>query len=224
MIPGKTEALQGPFLAWIHGWAVTRQVAPPVAHADGFRIDVNFPQQASRYVFPAPSPTLAELGRSITQPWVFLKCCGTADTLRALLPACWQMKAEGFMMTCGEQPFPGNSHLPPGYTLTVTDAGDTRGIVDVHVHAPDGSPAAAGHLALGERMAIYDRIATEPAHQRRGLGRAVMAALQARAHAHGRHAGVLVATHQGRQLYTSLGWRLLTPWASAVIPGVGDAG
>ena len=77
--------------------------------------------------------------------------------------------------------------------------------------------AATGHLALTQGRAIYDRIRTEPAHQRRGLGRALMHALQGLAHAHGRQAGVLVATPEGRRLYESLGWRLHAPWATAVI-------
>ncbi len=50
-----------------------------------------------------------------------------------------------------------------------------------------------------------------------------MHALQAVAHAHGRHAGVLVATGMGRSLYESLGWRLHAPWVTAVIPGADDA-
>jgi GNAT superfamily N-acetyltransferase len=93
----------------------------------------------------------------------------------------------------------------------------------VAVHAEDGTLAASGHVALGERLATYDRIVTDPAHQRRGLGRAVMHALQALARAHGRHAGVLVATPAGRALYESLGWRVHAPWATAVIPGQHDA-
>jgi GNAT superfamily N-acetyltransferase len=93
------------------------------------------------------------------------------------------------------------------------------GLAHVRVEGRDGSLAASGHLALGKRRATYDRIGTEAAHQRRGLGRAVMHALQAVAHAHGRHAGVLVATPEGRALYESIGWRLHGPWATAVIPG-----
>ena len=74
------------FTAWIRGWATTRAVAPPVAHADGYRIDVGLPRQAARYVFSHPSPTLAELGATIVQPWVFLKACATSDELHAGLP------------------------------------------------------------------------------------------------------------------------------------------
>jgi GNAT superfamily N-acetyltransferase len=211
------------FLAWIHGWAVNRQVAPPVAHADGFRIEVHLPRQARRYVFPGLSPTLAQLGGSISQPWVFLKACATSDALRGLLPAHWQIQDEGALMTCGAQPFAGTGPLPAGYSLVVTDHGKSSGLVSVQVNAADGSPAAAGHLALGDRMATYDRIVTEPAHRRLGLGRAVMAALQSRAHAHGCHAGVLVASREGQRLYASLGWRLRSPWATAVIPGPDEA-
>ena len=211
------------FTAWIRGWATTREVAPPIAHADGYRIDVGLPQQAARYVFPRPSPTLAELGAAIAQPWVFLKACAGSDELRALLPARWQMQADGFMMTCGDAPFRGSGALAPGYTLQVDDGAAATRRAHVQVLAADGTPAAVGHLALDERFAIYDRIVTDAAHRRRGLGAAVMHALQALARAHGRHAGVLVATPDGRTLYESLGWRVHAPWATAVIPGPEDA-
>ena len=123
------------------------------------------------------------------------------------------------MMTCDARTLPGGGELPSGYAVEVDDAAAATGLGHVRVVAPDGTLTASGHIALGERLAIYDRIGTEPAHQRRGLGRAVMHALQALARAHGRHEGVLVATDQGRALYESLGWRLHSPWAGAVIPG-----
>jgi len=208
------------FAAWIRGWALTREVAPPVPHADGFRIEVGLPRQAARFVFPRATATLARLGETIGQPWVFLKANAEGGELRALLPPQWQLQPDGFMMTCGDAPFRGIAALPAGYSLQVDDARTARaGLAHVRVRAPDGTLAAAGHLALDSRRAIYDRIVTDDAHQRRGLGRAVMHALQAVAHAHGRHAGVLVATPMGRTLYESLGWRLHAPWATAVIPG-----
>ena len=207
------------FLAWIRGWAITREVAPPVAHADGFRIDVGQPRQAARYVFPSPSPTLRELGEAIAQPWVYLKACATPDELRALLPAHWRIEDEHHMMACDTRPFPGDARVPDGYLLRIDDRDVATGRGHVEVLAPDGSVAAAGYIALDRELAIYDRIVTDPGHQRRGLGRAVMHALQALARTHGRHAGVLVATDAGRHLYESLGWTMHAPWATAVIPG-----
>jgi GNAT superfamily N-acetyltransferase len=211
------------FAAWCRGWATTRQVAPPMAHGDGLRIDVGQAMQVARYVFPHVSPSLRELGATITQPWIFLKACAEGSELRALLPARWEMQPDAFMMTCDDTPFPGGSALSPRYTLHVADDGARTRRASVQVLAQDGELAASGHLALDDRMAIYDRIVTEPAHQRRGLGRVVMQALQTLAHRHGRHGGVLVATPQGRELYTQLGWRMHAPWASAVIPGAADA-
>ena len=211
------------FMAWIRGWAHSREVPPPVPHADGFRIEVGLPLQAARYVFPHPSPALRELGRTVVQPWVFLKACATSEQLRELLPAHWRIEDQHWMMTCDARPFTGAAALPPGYVLRVDDDSARTGRAHVRIDAPDGTPAASGHIGLHDPLAIYDRIETGPAHQRRGLGRAVMHALQALAHAHGRHAGALVATDQGRCLYESLGWRLHAPWAGAVIPGTGDA-
>jgi len=210
------------FTAWSRGWAITREVAPPVPHADGLCIEVGMPRQLRRYVFPQASQALRTLGETVTEPWVFLKACATSDELRALLPPHWQVQDEHYLMTCDDRPFAGNGALAPGYSLQVDDAAAATRRAHVAVHAPDGALAASGHLALDERFAIYDRIVTEPAHQRRGLGRAVMHALQALARAHGRHANVLVATTQGRALYEMLGWRLHAPWATAVIPGADE--
>ncbi|WP_077035818.1 GNAT family N-acetyltransferase [Pelomonas sp. KK5] len=208
------------FAAWSRGWAITRQVAPPVTHGDGLRIEVGQPLHVARYLFAhASSPVLRDLGATITEPWVFLKACAEAGELRSLLPGHWEMQPDGFMMRCDDTPFPGAGALPAGYVIELDDDGAATGRAHVRVLSQDGALAASGHLALDERLAIYDRIVTEPAHQRRGLGRAVMHALQAVAHRHGRHGGVLVATPQGRGLYESLGWQMLAPWATAVIPG-----
>jgi len=188
-------------------------------HGDGLRIDVGLPTQVARYVFPYASPLLRELGQTIKQPWIFLKACAEADQLRALLPSHWEIQEDAFMMTCDDKPFAGDAELSSGYSMQFVDDGGRTRRAHVTVHAQDGALAASGHLALDERLAIYDRIITEPAHQRRGLGRAVMHALQGIARRHGRHGGVLVATPDGRGLYESLGWQLHAPWASAVIPG-----
>lgn len=212
-----SESDHDTFAAWTRGWAITREVAPPVPYGDGFHVAVGQPRQAARYVFPQASPLLRELGETISQPWVFLKACATANELRALLPERWEMQPDAFMMACGDTPFPGSGAVAPGYALHVTDDGARTRRAHVQVLAPDGSLAASGHIALDERLAIYDRIGTEPAHQRRGLGRAVMHALQSLARAHGRDAGALVGTPAGRALYESLGWRVIAPWATAVI-------
>jgi GNAT superfamily N-acetyltransferase len=104
---------------------------------------------------------------------------------------------------------------PPGYQLEV--ARDERGIA-VRVLSHNGEIAASGFAAETPEAFVYDRIVTEPAHQRRGLGLTVMTALGAqRRSRNARH--VLVATPEGRALYAALGWTVRSPFATAVIPG-----
>jgi len=86
------------------------------------------------------------------------------------------------------------------------------------VIAADGS-AAAGHVAVVVDAAIFDRISTDAAHRRRGLGRAVMGALDAASRTLGARRGLLAATADGYATYRTLGWHVQSPLVSAVIVG-----
>jgi GNAT superfamily N-acetyltransferase len=68
------------------------------------------------------------------------------------------------------------------------------------------SVAAVGTVGVLGQVATLDGVETMPAFQRRGLGRHVMATLTAQAMGRGAPHGVLAASAQGRQLYSSLGW------------------
>lgn len=64
---------------------------------------------------------------------------------------------------------------------------------------------------------VFDRIETAVDHRRKGLGMAVMRALGLAR----RFAGspqLLVATEDGRALCARLGWMVIAPVATAVIP------
>jgi ribosomal protein S18 acetylase RimI-like enzyme len=69
-----------------------------------------------------------------------------------------------------------------------------------------GEPAASGRMTVIGTDAVADMISTEPAHRRRGLGRAVMGALVAEAVEQGATDGLLVASPDGLELYRALGW------------------
>ncbi|MET0822303.1 MAG: GNAT family N-acetyltransferase [Aeromicrobium sp.] len=68
------------------------------------------------------------------------------------------------------------------------------------------SVAAIGTVGVLGQVATFDGVETMPAFQRRGLGRHVMATLTAQAMGRGATHGVLAASAQGRQLYSTLGW------------------
>lgn len=198
---------------WVRAWTVSRELDPPRAHGSGWRVEVGLPEQRRRHVFPALGEDLRTLGADVREPWCFLKCLTTVDALRAALPARWSLQPQSAMMVFEGAP-PAPPALPAGYTLDVPVEAP---VPHVRVLAADGALAADGRVVMVGDEAIIDRIGTDAAHRRRGLGTAVMCALHAIARERGARRGLLVATQQGQALYETLGWRAIAPYASAVV-------
>lgn len=66
--------------------------------------------------------------------------------------------------------------------------------------------AASGRVFVAGETAVFDKIITEPAFQRRGLGSFIMRALAAQAFEHDVQTGLLLASIDGQKLYSHLGW------------------
>jgi GNAT superfamily N-acetyltransferase len=199
---------------WIRGWAASRGCAPPTAEGEGWRVEVNAPDQLRRHVFSGEGPTLRALGATVTEPRVWLKACMGNDELQALLPPRWTVRPDPSYFMRFEGAPPAGMALPDDYVLDIEQEGDVH---RARIHAADGTPAADGRVVMIGDSAIFDRIATGEAHRRRGLGRALMAALHARAQERGAARGLLAATQAGHALYMTLGWTVQSPYASAVI-------
>lgn len=200
--------------AWVQGWAAARELAPPRTLAGGFHVHVGAPDQTSRYVFPSiDGERLRAFAAGINEPLVFLKVFTSVETLAVFLPAPWIARDPRTMMQMELAPDP-VPPTPSGYTLSRQTR---RGVVTLSITDTDGALAARGALAVQGHYAIFDRIRTEDAHRRRGLGRIIMRALTAEAMKQEAPQGVLVATADGHALYSSLGWRDYSPYASAVI-------
>ncbi|MEJ2458607.1 MAG: GNAT family N-acetyltransferase [Novosphingobium sp.] len=149
------------------------------------------------------------MAEEVSQPGYLIKLCGQVDELLAILPAGWRIVSESWIMagpgTALEAP------LPPGYRLSVKGDGP---VTLAEIEAPDGTLAARGYAAENEQVFIVDRIRTQTAHQRLGLGRALMTAL-CKARQDDARPEILTATDEGRLLYLSLGWRVLSPYVTA---------
>jgi len=201
----------------IAGWLRTRSVARglplPVADHGGWRVETAQPHELRRYVFARAEDGLRELANTIVSPHVFLKLCGSESEMRALLPPRWQMQEPRFVMT-GESYSPGSAPLATGYTLQITRNG---AITTARILTAYGMPAASGYAAEVDGFFIYDQIATEEAHRRRGLGACLMQALHS-ARRSSDSIQILVATAAGQALYSSLGWRIRSPYTTAHIP------
>ena len=199
---------------WIRGWAASRGCTPPTADGEGWRVEVNAPDQLRRHVFAGDCATLRERADEVVEPAVWLKACMATEALRARVPPRWTVRAEPSYFMRFEGTPPRAVELHGGYVASIEESG---GLVRVRIHAADGTPAADGRIALVGDSAIFDRIATDEGHRRRGLGAAVMGALHAVARERGATRGLLAATEAGHALYLGLGWTVQSPYASAVI-------
>jgi len=203
--------------AWLSARSLARGLPAPVPDHGGFRVDTRSETETTRWVFPCVTAGLAELGRTIAAPGHLLKLCGTAADLRAALPDSWQLHPPACFMSIAPSAAAGRAgrSLPAGYDLEVNHDG---AVATVRINTRQGELAASGHAAEIRDAFIYDRIVTEPAHRRRGLGRIVMAALRDTKQDEG-SPELLVATRDGHALYTALGWHVISPYITASIKG-----
>lgn len=206
-----------PALRWARGWAVSRGTAEPVEVPEGLRIDVGRPGHRVRYVIPrydepAVRALVARLERS-DEPGVWLKVCVEPAVLSGLLGDRWQVQPAEYLMSAGLTASQQPDATGP-YKVEVVVSGD---IIDTFVTTEDGQRAARGRAGLTGDVAVIDQVETEPEHRRRGLGRLVMQSLADTAVQRSATTGLLVATEDGRGLYTSLGWSLESAVTAAVL-------
>ena len=198
-------------LAWATARSLARGVSLPEPDRGGFRVDTGSAEEVRRYIFPEVGEGVAQVAATEALPGVLIKLCGSVEALASVLPSGWIVEPTGFVMR-RDGPMPG-SRLPPpsGYTIELAADGPVR---SVRLLDAAGHVAARGWAAVHDGVFIYDRIATDAAHRRRGLGRTVMLALEAAAWNRS-DVQLLVATEEGRALYETLGWRVLSPYSTA---------
>lgn len=200
--------------AWLSARSVARGLPLPVSEYGGFRVDTKSDAEVARWVFPKVASGLKDLARSIIEPRYFLKLCGPADELRAALPRGWELHAPSFFMRATRKP--PATRLADGYMIEANQVGM---VMEARIFSETGALAASGYAAETQGVFIYDRIVTEFEHRRKGLGRALMRTLHD-ARGHSSAPELLVATEDGRALYSTLGWETISPYstASIVIP------
>lgn len=199
--------------AWLSARSIARGLPLPIPDHCGFRVDTKSDAEIARWVFPKASCGLEHLARSINNPRYFLKLCGSATELQAALTSGWALHAPGYFMQ-GTAKSP-SGHLPEGYRIEVNRTGM---VLEARILSAAGTLAASGYAAEAYGVFVYDRIVTEPDHRRRGLGRVLMQTLHdARQHPSGKE--LLVATEDGRALYSALGWETISPYSTASIIG-----
>lgn len=198
---------------WLNGWTVVRSLpeAEPVESAgDGLRSKCDQPgREVEVFALRADEEpeSLARLAASVAAAqqitWLTVPTLrpGTVEAVVSAAGLELLHRSEWFMTTdLTEHP----QHTPAApYEREVRTEGP---VTVVSFQGPSGEVAARGTIAVVGADAIADRIETDPAHRRRGLGRAMMSALAEAAVAQGARTGLLIASEEGQRLYSSLGW------------------
>lgn len=200
--------------AWATGWTLSRNKASPVRQTYGYTIDLGFPDHLERHVVVDDDwKILHELTSRLHTPGTWLKVCAHPEKVSPILHDNWHVQPPEYLMAVALNAAPAPPHV--GYRLSLSTTGK---LTEAELRDMAGHLAARGRVAHDDGFATFDQIVTEPGHQRKGLGRVIMAALGNRSIAQEARVGVLVATEQGRALYEAIGWSLVSPVTSAVIP------
>ncbi|WP_236573549.1 GNAT family N-acetyltransferase [Streptomyces sp. GS7] len=204
MNTGTAQQLPDLARAWVAGWTVSRRTPPPVEETWGLRVDVGLPNHTTRHVLiDTDEVTVRTVACSTGAPGTRIKALMPLETLVSWIGAAWVPDSQNpaFLLAADLQP--GTEQPPCGYRVTTETH---EAVTCVRVLSHDGYPAARGQIAATGETAVVDRVKTDPAHRRRGLGTLVMHTLANAATARGATAGVLAASMDGRALYEALGW------------------
>ncbi|MCT4318091.1 GNAT family N-acetyltransferase [Elizabethkingia anophelis] len=197
---------------WLNGWSVSRGVSLSVRYKSGFKVDVGWEEQKCRFVFPVLNEDLIHLAESIEEPWVFLKVCAACSELTEILPDRWTVY---LMMSENNSDKIKDRTLADTYTMETEVSDD--GVHLIKIKDQNNELASSGRVVCLDDWAIYDRIETSQYHQRKGLGSYLFGELQKIADKKGIENNILVATEEGRLLYESLGWKVVSLYTSVVI-------
>ncbi|WP_377273517.1 GNAT family N-acetyltransferase [Peterkaempfera sp. SMS 1(5)a] len=198
---------------WVDGWTVARSLpeAEPVEPVgDGLRSECDQPgREVEVFALRADEEpeSLARLAAAVAAAqqttWLAVPTL-RPDTAEAIVGAAGLelLNRSEWFMTTDLTDHPQHGPAAP-YEREVRTEGP---VTVVSLHAPSGELAARGFIAVVGGDAIADRIQTDAAHRRRGLGRAMMSALAEAAVSQGARTGLLIASEEGQRLYSSLGW------------------
>lgn len=195
--------------AWIVGRALARGLPTPSLDRGGWRAEVGSDTEKRRWLFDGLNADVLALASEIEEPGLNIRVFCESAALQATLPQGWKVGAPSYAMVAtvtAREP-----SLPAGFRL---DAQFDSSCAHVSILTDAGELAASGHAGIGPDALVYDRIKTMPEYGRQGLGTAVMHAL-AKAMPNPALPQLLIATEAGRMLYGSLGWQIVSPYASA---------
>jgi len=198
-------------MAWGRGRAVSRQTAQPTPVPGGFTAAVGRPSREIREVFHTYTPeTLAAAAERLSEPERQIMISGPTALLREAMPSTWTMDDAGHLMATRFAPT--RYAIADSYRLSIETEGE---LTIARAFYDTGDLAASARLGRSGEFGVFDKVVTNPAHQRRGLGSTLMRALSGHAVSLGMQWGLLVGSDEGRALYEHLGWTFVADFPGA---------
>ncbi|MDF2580587.1 GNAT family N-acetyltransferase [Microbacterium arborescens] len=196
---------------WVTGWCISRQMQR-CRDGDSWLVEVGADDRSQERIVSTASLTEVDrLVAATSAPDVWLTLVGELDaSMRDAVAVLDPANTSECMMS---------AYIQPGIVPTEVAIEQDGAVAYARIHV-DGELAARGQVAVDAGDAVFDRIRTTSAFQRRGLGRLVMTGLTAWAAERQATTGILVASASGRKLYESLGWSQVAP--IAMFRGRGD--
>ena len=201
-------------LKWLKAWSLSRELSLPVPYKSGFKVDVGSENQKTRYVFPKLNEDFFQLCEEVSEPYIFLKFCGSPIEIENKIPVNWQVQPQGYMMFCFHKMKNIDTKLSENYILFFESYNST---FVIKILAENNEIASEGRVVIVDDLAVYDRIITNNIHKRKGLASILMKELEKIALSKQVYKNFLVATEDGKYLYESLGWELYSLYTSIVI-------
>ncbi|MEV0846319.1 GNAT family N-acetyltransferase [Streptomyces sp. NPDC049954] len=217
-----TKIEPGLIRRWLDGWTVARslpEAQPTEPAGDGLRSECGQPgREVEVFALRADEEpeSLARLAAAVAAErqttWLTVPTLrpGAAETVVRDAGLELLHRSEWLMTTdLSEHPQHPQRPQQPRHASAVPYEREVRTegpVTVVSLRAPSGEVAARGSVAVVGGDAIADRVETDAAHRRRGLGRTVMHALAETAVSQGARTGLLLASEEGQRLYSSLGW------------------
>ena len=187
---------------WVAGWCESRGMLAR-RDGDGRLVEVASGTRSREYVIAGPSlPELRRLAAAVTAPDVWLTIVGDLDERgRDAVAGLDRVTSDERMMT---------TRLRQAERPAQVRIEEVGRVAHARIEA-EGEVAARGQAALSGGDVVFDRIETTPRFRRRGPGGLVMTGLSAWAAENGASTGLLMASVDGRALYSSLGWTEVAP-------------
>jgi hypothetical protein len=74
---------------WLKGWSLSRELPLPIRFKSGFKVNVGYDRQKSRYVFPELNKDFIQLSEAVNEPRIFLKVCSASDEVKRCVAEKW---------------------------------------------------------------------------------------------------------------------------------------